>query len=183
MVKRFCTLDDLSHFKNTTLTDFIYWAFVKRIRVVNITNYYDDTGEKVENLLAEKYNWVDTGQHHMDNELFALVYYYARHKFGFDWRVVELSAKVRTGVISREDAIKALGTVPFFENEQLVNYCLKKQGFSRDEFDEILQPPNYYFWDYPTYYAFLKAFKLPFKLLCRLHILPAHAYEKFFEAV
>ncbi len=90
---------------------------------------------------------------------------------------------MRTGVISREDAIKALGTVPFFENEQLVNYCLKKQGFSRDEFDEILQPPNYYFWDYPTYYAFLKAFKLPFKLLCRLHILPAHAYEKFFEAV
>ena len=59
-----------------------------------------------ERLLAEKYGWVDTGQHHMDNELFALVYHYSRRKFGFDWRVVELSAKVRTGVISREDALR-----------------------------------------------------------------------------
>jgi len=182
LIKQFGTME-LKHFENIELHDMLYWALVKRIRVVNITNYYDDRGEQVENLLTERYGWVDTGQHHMDNEMFALVYYYARHKFGFDWRVVELSAKVRTGVISREDALKALESVPYFENEDLVNYCLKKQGFSREEFDAILKAPNKYFTDYPSYYPLLRLFRLPIKLLCRMHVAPAHAYEKFFEAV
>ena len=86
----------------------------------------------------------------MDNELFALVYHYSRHKFGFDWRVVELSAKVRTGVISRDDALKALQTPPFFETDEMVDYCLKKQMISRGEYEAILKAPNKYFTDYPT---------------------------------
>lgn len=182
LIKRFGTMK-YKQFRNVDLHHMLYWALIKRIHVVNITNYYDDVGEHVEELLAERYGWVDTGQHHMDNEMFALVYYYARHKFGFDWRVVELSAKVRTGAITREQALDALAQTPYFENESLVNYGLKKQGFSREEFDAILKAPNKYFTDYPSYYPLLRAFRLPIKLLCRLHVVPAHAYEKFFEAV
>ncbi len=182
LIKRFCTME-LKHFKNVDVHHMLYWIFVKGIRVVNITNHYDDVGEHVEELLADRFGWVDTGQHHMDNEMFALVYYYARHKFGFDWRIVELSAKVRTGVATRDEALAALQTLPFFENEDLVNYGLKKQGFSREEFDRILKAPNKYFTDYPSYYPLLKVFKYPFKMLCRMNVLPAHAYEKYFEAI
>ncbi len=182
LIKQFATTE-LKHFKNVDLHHFLYWIFIKGIRVVNITNYYDDTGDQVESLLQDRFGWVDTGQHHMDNELFALIYYYARHKFGFDWRVVELSAKVRTGVLSRQEALDALAKTPFFENEELIAYCLKKQGMSREEFDAILKGPNKYFTDYPSYYPLLKRFALPFKWLCRLHVLPAHAYEKYFEAI
>jgi hypothetical protein len=90
------------------LHNLLYWSFIKRIRVVNITNYYDDVGTGVEELLHEKFGWVDTGQHHYDNEIFAFVYNYARRKFGFDWRVVELSARIRTGLITREQAQEIL---------------------------------------------------------------------------
>lgn len=182
IIDRFCKIP-LKQYQNIDIYDMLRWIFVKGIRVVNVTNYYDDTGDQVEKLMTEKMNWLDTGQHHMDNELFALVYYYARHKFGFDWRVVELSAKVRTGVTSREDALRALSEVPFFENEALVNYCLKKQGFSREEFDAILKAPNKYFTDYPSYYPLIRAMRWPLYFLCRTHLLPAHAYEKFIEAV
>ncbi|MBP8128300.1 MAG: N-acetyl sugar amidotransferase [Candidatus Hydrogenedentes bacterium] len=182
LIERFGTME-YRQFRNVDLHHMFYWALIKRIHVVNITNYYDDVGEHVEELLAERYGWVDTGQHHMDNEMFALVYYYARHKFGFDWRVVELSAKVRTGVITREQALEALAQTPYFENESLVNYGLKKQGFSREEFDAILKAPNKYFTDYPSYYPLLRLFRLPIRILCRLHVVPAHAYEKFFEAI
>lgn len=182
LVKRFGTIE-YKHFKNVDLHHMLYWSLWKGIRIVNITNYYNDVGAHVEELLQERYGWEDTGQHHMDNEMFALVYYYARHKFGFDWRIVELSAKVRTGVITREQAFAALKEIPFFENEALVDYCLKKQGFSREEFDAILKAPNKYFTDYPSYYPLLRAFRLPIKLLCRMHFVPAHAYEKFFEAI
>lgn len=182
LVRRFGTMK-YRHFKNVDIHHMLYWILFKGIRVVNITNYYDDVGEHVEELLADRYGWVDTGQHHMDNEMFALVYYYARHKFGFDWRVVELSAKVRTGAITREQGFAALAEIPFFENEALVNYCLKKQGFSREEFDAVLKAPNKYFTDYPSYYPLLRALRLPIKWACRLHVVPAHAYEKFFEAI
>lgn len=181
LIKRFCTAP-LVHFQNVDIHHMLYWSFVKGIRIVNITNYYDDVGDKVEKLLTERFGWIDTGQHHMDNEMFALVYYYARHKFGFDWRIVELAAKVRSGVVSRDDALAALQTKPFFENEELVGYCLKKQGFSREEFDHILTAPNKYFYDYPSYYPLLRLLRFPIKLLCRAHVVPAHAYEKFFDA-
>ncbi len=173
----------LKTFQNVDLHHMLYWIIFKGIRLVNITNYYDDTGDKVEQLLSEKYGWVDTGQHHMDNEMFAIVYHYARHKFGFDWRVVELSAKVRTGVISRDEALKAIQKLPFFETDAMVDYCLKKQGMSREEYDSLLKAPNKYFTDYPSYYPMLKLFKYPIKLLCRRHVLPAHVYEKYFDAV
>ncbi|MFM1919529.1 MAG: hypothetical protein RLZZ303_1163 [Candidatus Hydrogenedentota bacterium] len=181
IIRQHCRMP-LKHYRNIDIPQMLWWMFVRGIRVVNITNYYDDRGEHVEKLMAERFAWMDTGQHHMDNELFALVYYYARHKFGFDWRVVELSAKVRSGVLSREQALEALRSVPFFENEELVNYCLKKQGLSREEFDAILAAPNKYFTDYPTWYPLIRAMRWPLYLLCRMHLLPAHAYEKFIEA-
>lgn len=181
IIRQHCRMP-LKHYRNIDIPQMLWWMFVRGIRVVNITNYYDDRGEHVEKLMAERFAWMDTGQHHMDNELFALVYYYARHKFGFDWRVVELSAKVRSGVLSREEALEALRSVPFFENEELVNYCLKKQGLSREEFDAILAAPNKYFTDYPTWYPLIRAMRWPLYLLCRMHLLPAHAYEKFIEA-
>jgi len=180
LIKRFAT-KKLKHFKNVDIHHMLWWIFVKRIKVVNITNYYNDVGRHVEELLKEKFDWVDTGQHHYDNEIFALVYYYARHKFGFDWRVVELSAKVRTGAVTREQAIEAMQEVPFFEDKRRVEYCLKKQGISAEEWKEIMAAPRKYFYDYPTWYPYLKMMKFPIKLLGRMNILPGHIYEKFFE--
>lgn len=172
----------LRHFKNVDIHHMIWWVFVKRIRVVNITNYYDDRGAKVERLLEDELGLVDTGQHHYDNEIFALVYHYARHKFGFDWRVVELSARVRTGVLTREQALEILREKPFFEDRETVGYCLKKQGWTWEEYEAILQAPNKYFTDYPTWYPLLRLFRVPIRWLCRANILPGHAYEKYFEA-
>lgn len=185
IIERFCKipLSKLKHFRNVELHDMIYWIVWKGIRVVNITNYYDDTGEKVEKFLKENFGWEDTGQHHMDNELFALVYYYSRRKFGFDWRVVELSAKVRTGVISREEALKALEQPPFFETRENIEYCLRKQGLTWEEFEEIIRAPNKYFTDYPSYYPLLRKVRWIIWLLCRLHFIPEHTYEKFFLAI
>lgn len=181
LIKQFAR-QPLPKFKNVDIHHLLYWIVVKGIRVVNLTNWYDDRGDKVEKILKEECDWIDTGQHHYDNEIFALVYYYARHKFGFDWRVVELSARVRTGVLTREQALQILQEKPFFENREVVEYCLKKQGWTWEEFETILKAPNKYFTDYPTYYPVLRLFRLPIKWLCRSHIIAEHLYEKYFEA-
>lgn len=181
LIKRFAK-QPLRHFQNVDIHHMAWWIFVKRIRVINAPNYYDDRGVEVERLLENELDLVDTGQHHFDNEIFALVYHYARHKFGFDWRVVELSARIRTGVLTRDQALEILAQKPFFENRELVGYCLKKQGWTWEEYEAILKAPNYYFTDYPTWYAVLKLFKTPIRWLSRANVLPGHTYEKYFEA-
>lgn len=186
LIDRFSKLgrDNLRQFTQHLEVDLhhmLYWIVAKRIKIINLTNYYDDVGDKVERILEEECGWDDTFQHHFDNEIFALVYHYARHKFGIDWRVIELSAKIRTGVISRQDAIDELSEPPIFETEDLVRYCLKKQGISWDQYQELLSAPLKYFTDYPNYYRYLKMFKYPIKAISRMNVLPGHAYEKFFE--
>lgn len=181
LIRRFGTMK-FRKFQNVDIHHILYWALIRGIRVVNLTNYYDDTGTRVERILERELGLADTGQHHYDNEIFALVYYYARHKFGFDWRVVELSARIRTGVLTREQAMEIMREVPFFENREVISYCLKKQGWTWEEFENILRAPNKYFTDYPSYYPLIRAMRGPVKLLSRLHIVPAHTYEKFIEA-
>jgi len=54
LIKRFCSIP-LVHFKNVDIHHMIYWSLVKGIRIVNITNYYDDTGDKIEKRLADRF--------------------------------------------------------------------------------------------------------------------------------
>jgi hypothetical protein len=180
LIQRFCRIK-LKHFQNVELRHFVYWIFVKRIRTFTMTNFYDDTGLKVDQLLEEKCNWQPTGGWHYDNEIFGLTCYYSRHKFYFDWRIIELGAHVRTGVMTREEALERLEQIPAIERPDVVQYALKKQGISPEEFEEIMAAEPKCFTDYPTYYPVLKALRPLIKLAGRLNILPGHTYEKFFE--
>ena len=94
---------------------------------------------------------------------------------------MDLSAKVRSGVLTRDEALERLRNPPVFESQDNIDYCLKKQGISPEEWQQIMAAPNKYFWDYPNYYTYLKLFKYQIKLLGRLNILPSYIYEKYFE--
>lgn len=180
LVKQFCRIP-LKHFQNTELRHFLYWVFIRRIRVFTITNYYDDSDPAIDEFLQKEIGWQDTGGWHFDNEIFGLQSHYARVKFGIDWRVTEYSALVRSGVMSREEAFAKLAVIPPIESKEVVDYALKKQGITPEEWQAILAAPPKYFTDYPTYYPLLKAMRIPLKVLGRLNILPLHTYEKFFE--
>ncbi len=179
LIRRFCRIN-LKQFKNTDLHHLFYWAAIKRIRVLTITNYYQDSGPEIDEVLKRELGWKDTGGWHYDNEIFGLQCYYSRRKFGFDWRIIELAALVREGAITREGALADLATVPPIESPRTVEYALKKQGLSIEEFEEIMKGPNKYYTDYPTYYPLIRAMRLPVWLLCKLQVLPPHTYEKYF---
>lgn len=180
LIKRFARIE-LTKFKNVDIHHMLYWHFVRRIKIINLTNYYDDAGKHVEQLLVERYGWVDTHQHHFDNELFALVSYYMRVKFGINLWALDYAAKVRTGALQRDAAIAAMRQPPPFETDENISYCLKKQGIGSDEWQELLAAPRKFFYDYPNYYAYLRLFRYPIKWLGRMNVLPAYIYEKYFE--
>jgi N-acetyl sugar amidotransferase len=179
LIKRFCRMK-LKHFRNVDLRSFLYWAFVKRIKVFTITNHYEDTGPEVDAFLKREFDWEDTGGWHFDNEIFGLQCYYSRHKFGIDWRMVEFAALVREGHMTREEALAKLDETPEIERKEIVDYALKKQNISPEEFAELMAAPPKFFTDYPTYYGVLKVLRWPIKLLCRMNVLPPHTYEKYF---
>lgn len=180
LIKRFSTMP-LKHFRNVELRHFFYWVFIKRIRTFTMTNLYDDVGEAIDELLKREFGWQDTGGWHFDNEIFGLQCYYSRHKFGIDWRICEYAAWVRTGAMSREEALSKMAEIPEIETAKYVDYALKKQGISAEEWEAIMAAEPKYFTDYPTYYSTLKLLSPLIWLLGRLHILPAHTYEKFFR--
>ena len=180
IIKRFARMK-LKHFQNVELRHFFYWVFFKRIKTFTMTNYYDDMGTEIDQLLKDKFGWKDTGGWHFDNEIFGLQCFYSRKKFGFDWRICEYAALVRSKAMERDEALRLMQEIPVIESAKYVNYGLKKQGISQDEWKEILAAEPKYFTDYPTYYPLLKVLKPLIKLLGRLNILPGHTYEKFFE--
>ncbi len=171
----------LTKFQNTDLHHFAYWILVKRIRVFTMTNYYNDADPAIDEMLTREFGWEDTGGWHFDNEIFGLQCWYARHKFGIDWRQIELAALVREGLTSREHALAQLQDIPAIESDDVVAYALRKQGITPEEWQAILAAEPKFFTDYPTYYPLLRALRLPIKLLCRMNILPPHAYEKYFD--
>ncbi|MFQ5982853.1 MAG: N-acetyl sugar amidotransferase, partial [Woeseiaceae bacterium] len=180
LIKRFCRIK-LKYFKNVELRHFFYWIFIKRIKAFTMTNLYYDMGSDIDQFLKDDFGWEDTGGWHFDNEIFGLTCYYSRHKFGFDWRICECAALVRSGVMTREEALGRMKEIPPIESEEVVSYGLKKQGISPEEWQEIMAAEPKYFTDYPTYYPLLKLLRPLIKLLGRWHVLPAHTYEKFFE--
>jgi len=180
LIRRFCRMR-LRKFQNTDLHHLFYWLVVKRIRVFTITNYYDDSGPEIDEFLKREFGWEDTGGWHYDNEIFGLQCYYARRKFGIDWRTVEFAAMVREGRMTRDQALAKLCEIPPIEQSRLVEYGLKKQGISREEFEELLAQPPKEFTDYPSYYPLIRAMRWPIWTLSRMNILPPHTYEKYFE--
>jgi len=180
LINRFSTIK-LKHFKNVELRHFFYWVFVKHIRTFTMTNLYDDVGSDIDEFLKSEFGWQDTGGWHFDNEIFGLQCYYSRHKFGIDWRICEYAAWVRTGAMSRADALQKMREIPEIEKKEFVDYALKKQGISVEEWERIMQERPKDFRDYPTYYPLLKVLSPLVWLLGRIHVLPAHTYEKFFR--
>jgi N-acetyl sugar amidotransferase len=180
LIKRFCRVP-LKKFQNVDIHHFLYWILIKRIRILTITNFYLDSDPQIDQFLKDEFGWEETGGWHFDNEIFGLQCYYSRRKFGIDWRTVEFSALIRSGVMTRDEAVAKLREIPPIEREEIVQYGLKKQGISPQEFEEILNGPQKYFTDYPSYYPLLSLFKGPIKLLGRMNVLPPYTYEKYFE--
>ena len=95
--------------------------------------------------LKAEFGWEEYGGKHHES-VFTKVYQtiILPQKFNVDKRKVHFSALIRTGQISRDEALGALRE-PFYNNEadleRDMHYVSKKLGFSNEEFSEILNAP------------------------------------------
>jgi len=168
---------------NLDFEHMFYYAVIKRIKTIPILYNFDYVRDNADAILERELDWKYPGAHYFDDLYQSLMAYVMRTKFKIDRRIYNYSALIRSGQMSKEDAIKRVGEVYVIEDPKVIDLCIKRLGLSRKEFDEILTKPVKTFRDYPSNYSKLKYLKWPIKILSKWNFLPSIAYDKYFECV
>ena len=169
----------LKTFPNMSLFDFIKWISVYRIEKIRPLWFVKYSKEEARELLTQKFNWEYYDGHHLENRTGAFQHsVLGPQKFGIDSRANSLSASVRSGKISREDALSELASPPVVE-EGLVEYMRKRMGFSEEEYAQIMSAPIRSWQDYETYKESFERLRPFFFILLKLNLIPESFYIKY----
>ncbi len=178
--RRFGKVRKIKSFPVLTLPRLLYYAFVKRIKDVRVLEYMDYNKKQVDKVLTEKLDWEYYGGHHHENVYTKFFQsYYLPKKFNIDKRKTELSALIRSGQITREEALREINSSHYQYDPTVVEYAINKLGLTKEEFDKIMNNPNKTHDDYPNYLPLIKAMKFPIKIATKLKLLPHILYLKY----
>ncbi len=138
------------HFKFFHL---FWWTFVKRIKTVSILNYLEYNKEEVMNILQNDLGWVYYGGKHYES-VYTRFYqgYILPEKFNIDKRRGHLSDLIKSGQLTREDALKEIDKPGYNQElmDQDMQFVKKKLNLTDEEFSAIMDLPRKSFMDYPN---------------------------------
>jgi N-acetyl sugar amidotransferase len=149
-------------YPNFTPFHMLYYGFLRGIKMVRPFYFIKYNKAEAKKFLAEKYDWKDYGGHHHES-IFTryTIGVWLTQKFGIDKRKVTFSAYIRSGEMSRSEALRLLKE-PAYDVKKMDDdkeYIIKKLGFTEAEFDAIWQGANRRNTDYPSYEFFYKTLK------------------------
>lgn len=166
-------------YPNMKFAEFMKWVVAYRIRKIRPLWYIAYSKKDAKARLTRELGWQDYGGHHLENRITAFHHsYYNPVKFGIDNRNTVLSASVRSGIMSREDALEEYRKPPYME-EGLVDYFKKRLRMSDDEFVATLKRPNKTYRDYPTYKKRFERLRPFFYVLAKANLVPMSFYIKY----
>jgi hypothetical protein len=169
----------LTTLPNLWLLKWFKWMIFGGIRKVRPLYYIDYDKEATKKFLSENYGWQWYGGHHMENRTaYFCNNYWLPVKHKIDLRYIELSALVRSGQMSREEALEHL-KIPHPMDKDVLEEIKKRLDLTNEEFEEIMQRPNKTFRDYQTYKQVFEKYRWFFWILYRLNMVPKSFYMKF----
>ncbi len=166
---------------NLGLKEMFYYAFVRRIKTITLLYHLDYVRNDVDQLLVRELGWQNPGAHYFDDLYQSLIYYLNRVKFNIDRRLFNYSALVRSGQMTRDDALDRISRINSIEDDAVIALCIKRLGLTRAEFDAMVATPPKTFHDYANSYAVLRLLRGPIWLMSKLNLIPESAYDKFFN--
>jgi N-acetyl sugar amidotransferase len=162
-----------------SLLEFLYFVFIKKIKEIRLLEYIEYDQKKVSELIKNELNWKYYGGHHHDNTYTHFFQsYYLPLKFNIDKRKNEYSALIRSGQISRKQALEELKN-PYPIDFEVVKFAIKKLDFNESEFEEIMNGQNKSFHEFKNYLGLIKILKIPVKLAAKSNLVPKILYEKY----
>ncbi len=166
-------------FPNMTFFSFMKWILFKRIKKIRPLWYIPYSKEDARKFLEETYDWKYYGGHHLENRMTAFNHsVYFPQKFNIDQRNNSLSAAVRSGLMSREEALEEYLTPPVIEPE-LVNYFKKRLMLSDEVYQAIMTGEKKTYRDYKTYKTRFERFRPLFFILAKSNLVPMSFYIKY----
>lgn len=166
-------------YPNLTFFQFMKWVLLYRQKFIRPLWYihYSKTEAKV--MLKEHTGWQDYGGHHLENRASAFLHMvYNSVKFGIDNRNWTLSARARSGQLTREQALEIYHT-PIGDVEELVAYVKKRLGLSDAEYQQAMNGFKRSFRDFETYKHRFERLRPLFKLLADRNLVPRSFYLKY----
>jgi N-acetyl sugar amidotransferase len=159
--KQFGT-SDLKKYPHFTFLDLFRWNVLQRIQVVSVLNYVDYNKEQAMRMLQEELGWIYYGGKHYES-VYTRFYqgYVLPKKFNIDKRKGHLSDLIRSGQISRDEALQKMDE-PGYDDTLLRQdkiFVIKKFGITEAEFEALLTAPPNTFRDYPNQYTTVQNLK------------------------
>ncbi len=161
------------------LHKWIYWMVVKGIKKYRPLYYLPYNKEETKKFLANEYGWQWYGGHHMENRTayFANNYFLPK-KFGIDLRMCEFSGLVRSGQMSKDQALKEI-SVPKPIDKSIEDEIRTRCSFTEEEWEQIWKMPQKHYTDYPTYKRTFERWRWLFFILYKKGYVNRSFYDKF----
>jgi N-acetyl sugar amidotransferase len=162
-----------------TFFQFMKWLLIYKQKFIRPLWYIDYSKEEAKKYLKEKFDWTDYNGHHLENRSSAFVHLvYHPQKFNMDNRNWTLSARVRSGNLNQEDALKEYHS-PIEDSDELVLYVKKRLNLSDEEYISCMNFPNKKFTDYKTYKGRFEKLEPLFRVLANKNLVPRSFYLKY----
>jgi len=171
--KKFGTVP-LRSFPHYTIADLMWWN-LRGIRSISILNYVDYHKPKAMELLKQELGWQYYGGKHYESIYTRFIQgYILPEKFGIDKRYGHFSDLIRSGQITRDDALLEMKKPAYPEDifSQDYAFVLKKFGLSDDEFQEFMRQPPRTFRDYANAHGVMNGVRKGIGLLRKMGLYP-----------
>ncbi|GAA0880915.1 N-acetyl sugar amidotransferase [Algoriphagus jejuensis] len=169
----------LKTYPNMTFYQFMKWAVVYRQKFIRPLWYIDYSKPLARKILEDTTGWTYYGGHHLENRSTSFLHtIYNPVKFGIDNRNWSLSAEARTGVISRDEALKIYNT-PIAQDPELIEYVKKRLELSDKDYEEVMNGPKRSFRDFETYKKRFEKLRPMFFALAKANLVPMSFYLKY----
>lgn len=159
--KRFGNIK-LTKYPEYSLSDLFYWTFFRNIKVISILNYIEYNKDAVMRKIQDELDWIYYGGKHYESVYTRFFQgYILPVKFKIDKRVGHFSDLIRSGQISRENALKEVAN-EIYDPKLLAQdkeYVIKKLNYTQEEFEQMMNAPIKSFLDYPNSYALITKLK------------------------
>jgi hypothetical protein len=166
---------------NLGIKEMVYYNLVKGIKIFAPFYHYPYNRKEAEEIIKREYDWVYPGAHYFDDLYWALITYVHRVKFNIDLRLNSYSFLIRSGQMSRDEAITLTANPYLMEDPKVIYLCVKRLGLTMNDFDEFMKTEPKTFLEYPNSYKIIRVFKWPIWLLTEIGYLPKSVYFKYFK--
>ncbi len=131
----------------------VYLPYVHGIQVIGPLDFVPYTKAAAMQLLASRFGWQPYPQKHFESR-FTRFYesYWLPKRFGFDVRRVQYSSLILTGQMTRDEAVRKLGELPWDEATigQELEFVASKLGITVAELEGFLHLPKKTYRDYKS---------------------------------